>query len=184
MTKEDVIAIIEEYNSKNKASFTVSNHRHNGSDTNRILMGDLLYDNRGLIFPTSTGNIVWSVDTPPTGNSLFNLIPPSDTELVLGSITPFKKITSQAEEINNFVLASAVVPNTRILDFVDDTVENSSREMYADYIDIQSTATGSTGWYLKLPDNTVLPAAPAVGSICIFGGILQVCEVAGVWTPK
>lgn len=47
-----------------------------------------------------------------------------------------------------------------------------------------SIVTSGTSWYLRLPDNSILPAAPQVGDICIFGGILQVCEVAGVWTPK
>lgn len=163
-------------------------HHHTGTDSLNVYMGDLRYDNRGMNFPSMEGNINLKVYTDPSGlnPTEFLITPPpnNNANFTIGNTNPFKKITLQAEEINNLVVASAVVPNTRILDSVDDTVESSSREMYADYIEIQSTAKDTTGWFLRLPNNTVLPASPVLGDICIYNGRLQVCQVAGAWVQK
>lgn len=191
MTKEEVIAIIEEYTSKNKASFNVQNHRHNGSDTNKVFMGDLAYDSRGLMFPTTQGdnpNMVISI-TPNISREMMDLsiVPPwsgivgtnLDTNLILGGATSqayFKSIYGASRTFTTFLVGE---------DF-NLTQINTEYRMLPSSFDIMSTAVGGagTGWYLRLPDNTVLPAAPLPGDICMYLGILQVCQVAGVWTPK
>jgi hypothetical protein len=152
-------------------------HAHTGVDSQPVYMGDLKSDNRGLIFSTTQGAIILKYE-----NGLFTLTPPENNTIdyVIGNTNPFNQITLQATTINSFVFGVTA----SILDYVDDATETGSTETFADHIEITSSASATTGWWIHLPDNANLPASPTVGDICIFGGILQVCEVAGVWTPK
>lgn len=155
LTQQDIEAIIEkkiaQYNTTQggtSSSFTVPLHRHNGSDSLRILSGDIQYDNRGYILPLSQGSANIGV-----GDDNLSIV-----EQIGG---PGVVISRQIVDTTTGII-------TAIVDSADST----------------GIVTSSTSWYLRLPDNTVLPASPQVGDICIFGGILQVCETVGVWTPK
>lgn len=155
LTQQDIEAIIdkriEQYNNTKggtKSSFTVPLHRHNGSDSLKILSGDIQYDNRGYIFPLIDGNANISV-----GDDNLSLV---------------EQIGGPGVVISRQIFDTTSGTFTAIVDSAEST----------------GIVTTSTSWYLRLPDNTVLPASPQVGDICIFGGILQVCETAGVWTPK
>lgn len=148
MDKDYIIKIIEEYNTNqggSRSSFTVPFHRHNGSDSPKVIMGDLSYDQRGLLFPMSQGQA--------------QMVTSGDKFYISGNGRP---VFSQAR----------IVFDATYTTIIDETGEYTS-----------VTTTGPS-WFLRLPNNSILPASPQVGDICMYNGFLQVCEVAGVWTQK
>lgn len=155
LTEQDVIDIIEKYNKKaggTVSGFTVPLHRHNGSDMIKVIMGDLDYDYRGLIFPLTNGIAQINVS---------GIFGQNDTLFFGGD--------SNTQNLS-YIFGAIGYP-TSYSNFYHNT-------------DNMQILTNTNNWFLRLPNNTVLPTSPQVGDICIFNGILQVCEVAGVWTPK
>lgn len=185
LTKEDVINIIKEYNTTQggtKSSFTIPLHRHNGSDSNKIIMGDLLLDNRGLIFPSKLGNISLNLIDSVNGLTDLTFVPPFkdfgtdlDVNFYLGTAPAYFNNIG----FNSRNSLSILVGHDALL-----TQINTEYLFKDDHLEILSTASTIDGWYLRLPENTILPASPVPGDICFYGGKLQVCETAGVWTAK
>jgi hypothetical protein len=149
LTQQEISQGISNYNTGQggaQGSFTVPLHRHNGSDSPKVIMADLAYDNRGLLFPMNRGN---------TQIVIIN----GDTYTITGSNTPTFQQLRIVFGLNYFTETQESETNTTI------------------------TTTGPS-WFLRLPNNSVLPPTPQVGDICIFGGLLQVCQAPGVWTAK
>ncbi len=156
-------------------SFSVPLHNHNGSDAPRIQMHNILYDGQGLFFPLKDDTIrIYSdvnVFTPnnfivtPTNNALTDFIVGYGTSIFNDINLQAKRVISTAFDITSGINTFAVLP------------------LSAQFV--ASSAITSDGWYLRLPNNTVsLPASPQPGDIAVLNGILNVCESAGVWTPK
>lgn len=171
LTKQDVIDIIKEYNTQNSgtsSSFTVPFHRHNGSDSPKVLMGDLQSDSRGLQFVTNYGNITIGVPTSTDQNQLN----------IIGALN------GNGVETTSLYMSGFTTSSLRARDTVFLLSGNTTFTSLAINNSNATFNTDDTSWFMRLPNNTVLPASPQVGDICIYGGILQVCETAGVWTPK
>lgn len=149
LTKQDVIDIIKEFNTTQGGTaggFTVPRHGHNGSDMIKVIMGDLGYDSRGLIFPLADGIV-------------HTLIVGGDT---LQTSSPTGATYKQRRTVFD---ANYLAQTTESPVMTDIFTDNPS-------------------WFLRLPNDSILPLAPQVGDICIFNGILQVCQAPGVWTAK
>jgi hypothetical protein len=147
-SKQDIEDIIAQYNTKQGGavgSFKVPFHRHNGSDSPKVIMGDLAYDQRGLLFPMDRGQ----TQMVTSGNKFYTS----------GNGRP---IFEQAR----------IVFDSTYTTIIDETGNYTS------------VVTTGPSWFLRLPNNSILPISPQVGDICMYNGFLQVCEVAGVWTQK
>lgn len=162
------------------SSFSVPLHKHNGSDSPQIIMGDLRYDVRGLNFPNSQGETTFVVDTETVPQSFVIKSTPDNTattsglDFVVGVAgASFHDVSTNSER----VFLTAQDPSSLEIDTF--TVQPTFAAFTASI-----ALSGVTGWFLRLPDNLTLPPSPQVGDICIYGGLLQVCETAGIWTAK
>ena len=168
LTKQDVINIIKEFNTTQGGTvggFTVPKHQHNGSDSLKVLMGDLQSDIRGLQFSTLNG--------------IINI-----NSQILNSTQSLLTIDNQDKSGNdNQITLSPTTTSFRIRN----TLNNNANYIFADD-SIQITS--ALPWWFHYPVNLALPPTPVIGDTCFYssdGGItgqLQVCESAGVWTAK
>lgn len=162
------------------SNLAVPVHRHNHVDSPGVVMGDLLLDNRGLVFPSFKGNYVMNVNNGPGGQSIFYVSPPMD-----GSGNPlgdFALNGPDGEVYKVITLSSLTDTNISV-----GSMANNTNWLFGS----SSTAVISSGfpWRLTLPVNLTLPASPGLGQICFYssdGGLtgnLMVCEATGTWTP-
>lgn len=76
---QDIENVVKRYNTKQGGTvggFTVPRHQHNGSDSLKVKMGDLGYDQRGFNFPVTNGNITFQVTSNIINNNDLSIIPP------------------------------------------------------------------------------------------------------------
>lgn len=178
MNEDQIRAIIGNEMDDKFQSFTnmtVPSHTHNHVDAPPVVMGDLVYDSRGLNFPMGPGRVSIVSDSG-NDSGTFSITPPAGypTDLVVGLGTIFNNITVQGADI-----LLAVFGNTDQSDF----------EISQDHVRFGST---SAGWYMHLhvDDFSSLPASPDLGDIAFAstdGGLtgnLYVCQAPGIWTLK
>jgi len=179
LTQQDIEQLIDakitQYNTAQggaKSSFTIPLHRHNGSDSNKVIMGDLALDSRGLIFPGAQGDFTVNVNTGLSGESTLYVSPPvSLTGVPLGS---FALNGLNGEIFKNITLSSSLGTNISVGGIALST--NWSYQAGKTVI-----VSNSPNFALKLPDITPLPATPSAGDITFSSGQFYVCKVAGTW---
>jgi len=157
------------------SAFQTSFHRHNGSDSPKVLMGDLQLDNRGLIFPTTdTSTILYTTPETTTASQALVIAPQGTNicDIYIGG--------GNSGAIFKDMYFQGVTQTLRADDLTDYTeVLNDAAFMK---IDSTIALSGSTGWFLRLPNNATLPPSPQLGDICYYNNHLQVCQSAGTWT--
>lgn len=178
-----------------KTAFQVPLHRHNGSDSPKIIMGDLAYDERGLSFPSVQGDVGFTVYNDLLNqHAIFQLRPTGVNPLHRLIMFGFESIGIYAEQ-DGFVFnssgggSSSDVPRAGILADPSHTllyVYNALTDYTTyDYLpESLNISRSGASWFLRMPVCASLPASPQVGDICFYGTQLQVCESAGFWTAK
>lgn len=168
-------AKINQYNTTQggaPSSFSIPLHRHNGSDSNKVIMGDLALDSRGLIFPGVQGSFTVNVNPGLSGQSTLYVSPPvTATGVPLGS---FALNGLNGEVYRNIIISSLLGTNISVGGIALST--NWSYQAGKTVI-----VSNSPNFALQLPEITPLPATPSAGDITFSSGQFYVCKVAGTW---
>lgn len=168
------------------SNLTIPPHKHNRVDAPAVTMGDLAFDNRGLIFPFSTGKV--SIISDLTGIAFANYV--SSTDFTLGEadnaqfpgVVPFYDIS-----FNAFNSVGAVVENaTNINEFTihPDQTDNQIAGSGGNSVESLDLITGkvftATGDFaLQLPDTT--RPSPGAGMIAFEAGVFYACADGVTW---
>lgn len=186
LTRQDIIDIIKEFNTQQggtTGSFSIPRHGHNGSDSLKLYMGDLLSDFRGLSFTDTTGSIRFYVD----GDS-FNIEPfsigdngvggqLSPMSFNVGNLSSFTGIGMYSGSPNSGPVGNGqaeILFQSSSLDGISDLT------IRPDYISFGST---DPDFSVNFQDVNPLPANPNAGDIIFSSsdGKFHACEVAGTW---
>ena len=200
LTRADIENIVQQYLDKNqfstRSAFQAPLHRHNGSDSPRIAMGDLQLDSRGLIFPTIQGNAVIDVyNDTLTGNGFLQIRPQTGSTFIhrlligeFGSVGIYAGADGYTLNCNGGGTL-ADTPRSGVRGEVTysevytyNTAIDYSRVLFAK--DAMGVIRSGSFWYMRFPDCASLPPSPVLGDVCYYNNHLQVCESAGVWTAK
>lgn len=172
----------------------IPNHRHTGIDSPRIFMGDLALDSRGLVFPTSQGNIAFKIfNDEISKQAYFQINPQNNASFIhrfilqsfdsIGIYSGANGVTIDAStptDPDGYPHAGLEARTINAELYAYNSIGNFSRYIHG----VGSLVIDGSDWYMRMPVNSLLPVSPQVGDICFFGTQLQVCETAGVWTAK
>ena len=176
LTKQDVINIIKEFNTTQGGTtggFTVPRHSHNGSDSLKVLMGDLALDSRGIIFPSIGGDYNVNIINGINGFSQMYISPPVDLS---GNPTgSFSLNGLNGEVYRNITISSSLDTSISVGDMI-----TSTNWLYLS--GKTKIVSNSPDFVLNFPDINPLPSAPIEGDITFSNHHFYGCLTTGAWT--